>query len=89
MNTSKALNFTEWNGCPKCRGTGYKGRIAIMEVLPMSKDLRQDIMAGISAKEIGAKAHAKGLLTLKDVGLQKVKDGLTSIEAALEVTGGD
>jgi type IV pilus assembly protein PilB len=77
------------NGCPKCRGTGYKGRIAIMEVLPMSKDLRQDIMSGISAKEIGAKAHAKGLLTLKDVGLQKVKDGLTSIDAALETTGGD
>jgi len=76
-------------GCPKCHGSGYKGRIAIMEVLPMSRELRQDIMAGLSAKEIANKVHAKGILSLKDVGLQKVKDGLTSIDAALEETGGD
>jgi type IV pilus assembly protein PilB len=81
--------YGKGNGCPKCRGMGYKGRIAIMEVLPMTRALREDIMSGLSAKEIGTKAHEKGLLNLKDVGLQKVKDGLTSIEAALEVTGGD
>jgi type II secretory ATPase GspE/PulE/Tfp pilus assembly ATPase PilB-like protein len=76
-------------GCPKCHNTGYKGRIAIMEVLPMNRELRQDIIKGLPVKEIAEKARAKGMLSLKDIGLRKVKDGLTSLEAALEVTGGD
>lgn len=76
-------------GCPKCNNSGYKGRIAIMEVLPMMKWLRQDILAGTSIKVISEKAKAAGCLTLKDVGLRKVVEGLTSFQAALEVTGGD
>ena len=76
-------------GCPKCRGTGYKGRIAIMEVLPMNRDRRADIMKGVGVKEIAAKAHAQGVLSLKDIGLRKVRDGITSVEEALGVTGGD
>mgnify|MGYP000049867156 CR=1 FL=1 len=76
-------------GCPRCHNIGYKGRSAIMEVLPVDKELRRDILSGLSSKEIGAKARAKGMLTLKDVGLTKVKEGLTSLDAALQVTGGD
>jgi type II secretory ATPase GspE/PulE/Tfp pilus assembly ATPase PilB-like protein len=60
-----------------------------MEVLPMNRELRQDIIKGLPVKEIAEKARAKGMLSLKDIGLRKVKDGLTSLEAALEVTGGD
>lgn len=76
-------------GCAKCHKTGYKGRISVMEVLPMDSDVRQDILKGVSAGEIGAKAQAKGMLTLKDIGLKKVKEGITSIDAALAVTGGE
>jgi len=76
-------------GCPKCHNTGYKGRIAIMEVLPMNRELRNDVIRGAPVKEISAKAKANGMLGLKDVGLRKVKEGLTSLEAVLEVTGGD
>lgn len=78
----------EPQGCPKCRNTGYKGRMAIMEILPVDKELRLDILKGLSAKEIAARAVTKGMLTLKDIGMLKVKHGLTSIEAALSITGG-
>lgn len=76
-------------GCPKCNSSGYKGRVAIMEVLPMTKWLRQDILNGTSGKEIVEKSTAAGMLTLKGVGLKKVVEGVTSLEAALEVTGGE
>ena len=76
-------------GCAKCHNTGYKGRIAIMEVMPMNRIMRQDIIDGLGVKEIAEKAKANGMLGLKDIGLQKVKQGLTSLQAALEVTGGD
>ena len=76
-------------GCPKCNGTGYKGRGAIMEVLPIDDDIKQLIMRGATSGEIREKARAKGMLTLKEVGLVKVREGLTSLDAALEVTGGE
>jgi type IV pilus assembly protein PilB len=75
-------------GCPRCHNTGYKGRAAIMEVLQVDAELRRDILTGLSSKEIGAKAVEKGMLTLKDIGMIKVKEGVTSLEAALAVTGG-
>ena len=78
----------ESKGCFKCRNTGYKGRLAIMEVLPIDRDLRADIVKGLSAKEIAHHAREKGMLTLKDIGLLKVKNGITSLDDALSVTGG-
>ena len=77
------------NGCPKCHGSGYKGRAAIMEVLTVNRELRQDIVRGLGIKEIANKAKQRGMLTLKDVGLRKAKEGLTSIDEALSVTGGE
>lgn len=85
----EGVNVFGPNGCPKCHNTGYKGRIAIMEVMPMDRELRQDVMKGCGVKEIAAKARSKGMLSLKDIGLRKVKEGLTSMDAALETTGGD
>jgi type IV pilus assembly protein PilB len=78
----------EAKGCFKCRNSGYKGRMAIMEVLQVDRDLRDDIVKGVSAKEIAAHARQKGMLTLKDIGLMKVKAGLDSLEDALSTTGG-
>ncbi len=76
-------------GCPKCNGTGYKGRGAIMEVLPMDDEIKQMIMKGATSGEIRTVARTKGMITLKESGLQKVKEGITSLEAALEMTGGE
>ncbi|MFO7871497.1 MAG: ATPase, T2SS/T4P/T4SS family [Kiritimatiellia bacterium] len=75
-------------GCAKCHGSGYKGRLAIMEVLPVDRDLRKDILDGSSTGQINEKAQKKGMLSLKEIGLRKVKEGITSLDAALRVTGG-
>jgi len=75
-------------GCPRCHN-GYKGRGAIMEVLLVDDEIRQAILAGMNTGEIRKLAASKGMVTLKQAGLQRVRDGLTSMEAALAVTGGD
>ncbi len=75
-------------GCPRCNN-GYKGRGAIMEVMLVNDQIREGILAGATAGELREIARANGMLSLKDVGLTRVKDGLTSLEAAIEVTGGE
>ena len=76
-------------GCPKCHGTGYKGRGAMMEVLPISPKIRNIIEKGGNAEMLRAAALEEGMVTLKDAGMMKVRAGLTSLEAAFAVTGGE
>ncbi|MEI6562904.1 MAG: ATPase, T2SS/T4P/T4SS family [bacterium] len=76
-------------GCPKCNNTGYKGRGAIMEVLPITDHIKEMIMKGSTSGDIRDAAKADGMLTLKQAGLQKVREGITSLEAAMEITGGE
>lgn len=75
--------------CPKCHGSGYKGRGAIMEVLPVSESIRNLIIRGASSEELKAAAIKSGMVFLKEAGLGKVRQGVTSLQAALEVTGGE
>ena len=79
----------EPGGCTKCNGIGYRGRGAIMEVLTVTDTIRGAIVKGAPASTIQEMAVADGMVTLKDAGLLKVKNGLTSLRAALEVTGGE
>ncbi|GAK51966.1 type IV-A pilus assembly ATPase PilB [Candidatus Moduliflexus flocculans] len=72
--------------CPLCGGSGYKGRIALYEVMQMTGGLREMILQGGSTDEIRARANSEGMLTLRQSGLQKVRDGLTSLEEVLKVT---
>lgn len=76
-------------GCPKCGGSGYKGRGAIMEVLPIDEAIKELIMKGGSSSEIREQARSRGMVTLKETGLRKVREGVTSLEAALEMTGSE
>ncbi|MBM4147991.1 MAG: secretion system protein E [Lentisphaerae bacterium] len=76
-------------GCPRCSNTGYKSRGAIMEVLLVNDEIREGILRGANAGELRDLGRKVGMMTLKDAGLARVRDGLTSIEAALEVTGGE
>ena len=76
-------------GCPKCRGSGYKGRGAFMEVLPISPKIRGIIERGGDAEKLKALALEEGMVTLKEAGMRKVRAGVTSLEAAFEVTGGE
>jgi len=76
-------------GCPRCNGIGYKGRGAIMEVLPVDDAIRDAIVHGMTTTELRALAVKNGMIALKEVGLMKVRDGITSLAAAIEVTGGE
>lgn len=87
--TFEGLTIYDAVGCPKCNGIGYKGRGAIMEVMPISDLVRAEIVKGSAANVIRRIAVEEGMLTLKDVGMAKVRDGITSIRAALEVTGSE
>jgi len=75
-------------GCPRCTN-GYKGRGAIMEVLLVNEPIRNGIISGMNKGEICKLAINNGMVSLKQAGLTRVRDGLTSLEAALAVTGGE
>ncbi|NQU39953.1 MAG: Flp pilus assembly complex ATPase component TadA [Lentisphaerae bacterium] len=74
--------------CPRCT-SGFKGRGAIMEVLLLNDDIRNAIIRGANTAEIFKLGLDAGMVSLKQAGLTRVKDGLTSLAASIEVTGGD
>ena len=73
-------------GCDTCKGTGYRGRTGIYEVMPISDDMRQLIMRSGNALDIAAQAQKEGIRTLRGSGLLKVKTGVTSLEEIEAVT---
>jgi type IV pilus assembly protein PilB len=72
-------------GCPACNN-GYKGRVGIYQVMPISEDMQRIILAGGSALEIAAQAQKEGVRSLRQSGLHKVKLGVTSLEEVLGCT---
>jgi len=75
-------------GCPKCLNTGYRGRGALMEVLVVDDAIRQLILKNVNASILAGKAVERGMMTLRMAGLEKVKQGISSMEEILSVTGG-
>jgi type IV pilus assembly protein PilB len=86
---AKAIRCYKGKGCPVCNGSGYKGRIAIYEVMPIVPELKEMILEGASADELKKTAVRLGMKTLRMSGLTKVKEGVTSIEEVMRVTFGD
>jgi type IV pilus assembly protein PilB len=74
-------------GCVRCGGMGYKGRIGLYEVMPMSEDLRALTLERAPADKIAAVAVREGMRRLREDGLDKVKSGLTSMAEIARVTG--
>jgi type IV pilus assembly protein PilB len=72
-------------GCQACSKTGYKGRLALHEVMAVSEDIERLAVERASALAIGQVAREQGMITLRDDGLTKVKAGLTSMEEILRV----
>ena len=72
-------------GCPACRDTGYKGRVGLFEVIRVTPKLRDLIASGTELPIIRAEARKQDMLLLADAGLQKVRDGVTSLEEVLSV----
>ncbi|MCC6501770.1 MAG: type IV-A pilus assembly ATPase PilB [Deltaproteobacteria bacterium] len=77
------------SGCATCGGTGYKGRIALYEVMPFSEPVKELVLNGASSAEIKRAAVREGMKTLRMSGVTKVAEGVTTMEEILRVTMAD
>ena len=82
----KKMKLYHGKGCENCKFIGYKGRTAINEIMVVSEHIKELIMAKATASQIKKKAQAEGFKTLRDAGIEKVKQGLTTLEEVLRVT---
>jgi type IV pilus assembly protein PilB len=73
-------------GCDRCKGSGYKGRVGIYEVMPVTEAIQNIILKGGSSIEIAQQAQREGVKNLRQSGLLKVKQGMTSLEEVLGCT---
>ncbi|HXG65110.1 MAG TPA: type IV-A pilus assembly ATPase PilB [Blastocatellia bacterium] len=73
-------------GCQACNGTGYKGRVGLYEVMEITDDLRELILVGASGLELRRKAMEEGMMTLRQSGLEKIRQGMTTIEEVVRET---
>jgi len=76
-------------GCPVCGNTGFKGRVALYEVMPITEEVRELILMGASTAEIKNQAISQGMKTLRQSGLTKILDGTTSVSEILRTTMAD
>jgi len=88
---SEAADFKMFHGtgCRTCGETGYKGRRAIYEVMPLADELKEYVLQGYSAIELKREAVKLGMSTLRASGIAKIREGVTTIEEVLRVTRRD
>ena len=72
--------------CERCKGTGYKGRVGIYQVMPISEATQRLIMSGAGEMDLAEQAAREGVKNLRESGLLKVKQGLTSLDEVLSTT---
>jgi type IV pilus assembly protein PilB len=73
-------------GCDRCKGSGYKGRVGIYEVMPISEEIQRLILKNGSAMDIRQQGTREGVRNLRMSGLWKVKQGMTSVDEVLGCT---
>ena len=76
-------------GCSTCASTGYKGRIALYEVMRMNDELKELILNGASTIELKREAMRHGMITLRQAGIKKIKEGVTTIEEVVRGSAAD
>ncbi len=86
ISDPKGGRFFAGKGCRQCRSTGYSGRVAIFELLVVDDQLRHQILNKASAQEVQKTAQESGMKTLREDGLRKASDGITTLEEVLNVT---
>ena len=82
----KSLKVKRGRGCENCKNTGYKGRLGLFEVLLFSDEIRDMILSGASSIELKRRAVEEGMETLRMAGLNKIRDGITTLEEVLRET---
>jgi len=83
---AKDVQAQKGRGCGTCNNTGYKGRVGLYEVFAFTESIRQLILEGASSIELKQKAIEEGMITLRRSGLQKVREGLTTMEEVVRET---
>ncbi len=83
---SQTMKLYKGKGCEKCNGTGYKGRVGLYEVMEMTDALRELILVGASNIELRKQAIEEGMITLRGSGMEKVRQGITTIEEVVRET---
>jgi len=89
VKPGEKITFFKPKGCDHCAKTGYKGRIGLYEVMTMSEQLQRAILARQSADVLKKIAIETGLVTLRQAGIRKIRQGITSIEEVLRATKPD
>jgi type IV pilus assembly protein PilB len=74
-------------GCPRCSGSGYRGRLGVFEVLTMSEEIERLTVAGASSEEIRRQARREGMRVMREDGLLKVLAGHTTLEELARAVG--
>jgi general secretion pathway protein E len=86
MQVAREFNFRKGKGCPHCRGTGYKGRQAIAELLHLTDDLRELIVAAAPLRRLREEAARSGMRSLRESALDLVRQGESTLEEINRVT---
>lgn len=85
----KTFPVYKGKGCPICNNTGYKGRVGLYEVMPIKEEIKELILSRASTSEIKKEAMRLGMKTLRQSGIIKIRDGLSTIEEVLRSTMDD
>ena len=88
VGIDSAAKLIRGAGCRECRSTGYKGRIAIFEVMGIDENIRRGLVRRASLDEIRDIALAGGMITLRKAGIRKVLEGVTTVSELVRVTAG-
>jgi general secretion pathway protein E len=83
----KSQAVWEGQGCKECRGTGYKGRSGIFEVLDMNERIKGMVTASVDLADLSAAARGEGMDTLRQVAIRKMLEGVTTYEEVISMTG--
>ncbi len=81
------ITFYRGGGCDECFQTGYRGRTGIFEVLQLSPAIRQIVLAGADRTAVVARAREEGMTTLREAGIKKIEQGVTTLEEVARVKG--
>jgi type IV pilus assembly protein PilB len=85
----KGARLMRGSGCRTCGDSGYKGRIALYEVMPMTDRLKEMVLQGASSAELKQEMIAEGINSLRMAGINKILDGVTTVEEVCRVTVSD
>jgi type IV pilus assembly protein PilB len=83
------FHLKKGKGCNTCAGTGYKGRVALYEVMRINDELKELILNGASTTELKREAMRHGMKSLRQAGITKIKEGVTTIEEVLRGSAAD